>query len=191
MLVGSRTTRPLQYRYLWFRSRTFRRGRVKHVKHFPPPLRQFRESVSSNRSFRREIRTSYRISSVCGVFRACISTHTHTHRYYGDIITRKKERNVSVDDIEVTCTSLQKGDRVRALWKLSDRKDYPGTVTKIVDKKHVSIHYDDDSNKKKCPLNWTMPLKRKSFDPAAVTFGQTVRWCSILLTRSRNTHFKH
>ena len=117
--------------------------------------------------------------------------HTHTHRYYGDIITRKKERNVSVDDIEVTCTSLQKGDRVRALWKLSDRKDYPGTVTKIVDKNHVSIHYDDDSNKKKCPLNWTMPLKRKSFDPAAVTFGQTVRWCSILLTRSRNTHFKH
>ena len=46
--------------------------------------------------------------------------------YYGDTITKKKERHVSVDDIEVTCKSLKVGDRIRALWKTSDRKDYPG-----------------------------------------------------------------
>ena len=98
-----------------------------------------------------------------------------THRYYGDYTTTKKERHVSADDIEVTCTSLKKGDRVRALWKLSDRKDYPGTVTRVVDKDHVSIHYDDDTQKKRCPLNCTMPEKRQTFDPSTAQFGQTVR----------------
>ena len=60
------------------------------------------------------------------------------------------------------------------MWKLSDRKDYPGTVTRVVDKDHVSIHYDDDTHKKRCPLNCTMPEKRQTFDPSTAQFGQTV-----------------
>jgi O-acetyl-ADP-ribose deacetylase (regulator of RNase III) len=47
-------------------------------------------------------------------------------------------------------------------------------VSKIIDKNHVSVHYDDDTNKKKCPLWWTMPEKRIPFDPSTAEFGQPV-----------------
>jgi len=103
---------------------------------------------------------------------------------YRDIVTKNMDRTAPCDEIETTLSSVTVGQKVRALWKLSDYKAFPGKITALKGSNHASVLYNDGDKKDNCPLKWIMPEVRKPFDPSKATVGQSV------LLRPRNSKSK-
>eukprot|EP00939_MAST-03C_sp_MAST-3C-sp1_P002328 g2328.t1 len=97
----------------------------------------------------------------------------------------KNDRTAPVDEIEATLSNVKVGDKIRALWKLNDSKEYEATVMALRGKNVASLKYKDGDEKLKCPITWMMPLVSKPFDPSTASFGQAV------LLRPRKSSSKH